>query len=130
MPPKVILLKHLLIILALAGILLQTFSKGIIWVNFELNRDYIAKNICVKKDKIDNCCKGSCELKKQLSEDDSKERSAPVNTLKDKSEVSFFTEAFSGADLLFPTSSVALGNPYLIPSTHSISFSVFHPPQA
>lgn len=36
-------------------------------IDYLLNRDYIAKNLCVNKDKPKSCCKGKCHLVKQLN---------------------------------------------------------------
>jgi hypothetical protein len=69
--------------LALAGILLQNMSKVLIFADFEFNREYIAKNLCVKKDDPNNSCRGSCHLKKQLDEEDQREQAPANNTFKD-----------------------------------------------
>ncbi len=36
-------------------------------IDYLLNRDYIAKNLCINKDKPKSCCKGKCHLVKQLN---------------------------------------------------------------
>jgi hypothetical protein len=82
-----------LFFISLAAILLQAFSKGIILLSFEVNQDFIANNFCVQKDVEDNCCKGSCQLKKQLSDDEAKSESIPFQNLKDKLDVHLFCEA-------------------------------------
>jgi hypothetical protein len=75
-------------ILAMAGILMQNFGKFLILVNFELNRAYITKNLCVKKEDPNNCCKGKCYLKKQIEQEEKKEES-PSTSLKDKEEIQY-----------------------------------------
>jgi hypothetical protein len=35
-------------------------------VDYLINKDYIAKNLCVNRDKPKSCCKGKCHLVKQL----------------------------------------------------------------
>lgn len=35
-------------------------------IDYLLNKDYIAKNLCVNKDKPKSCCKGKCHMVKQL----------------------------------------------------------------
>jgi hypothetical protein len=122
-------LKHVFIILTIAGILLQTFSKGIVFIHFNLNRAYIAQNLCVKKDQADNCCKGSCHLKKQLKEDDQKSNSSSSNSLKDKTEIQFFSQSKSNLVNPLPIR-ILLVRPYSFPKTASPVFPVFHPPQA
>jgi hypothetical protein len=121
-------LNRLLAILALTGILLHTFSKGVIFIHFNLNRTYIAQNLCEKKEQADNCCKGSCHLKKQLKEDDTKS-TLPANNLKEKNEIQFFDESCS---MLNSPHSVLISLifVYILPKTKVKAFSVFHPPQA
>lgn len=36
-------------------------------IEYLINRDYIAKNLCINKDKPKSCCKGKCHLVKQLN---------------------------------------------------------------
>jgi len=35
-------------------------------IHYLLNKDYIAKNLCVNRDKPKSCCKGKCHMIKQL----------------------------------------------------------------
>jgi len=35
-------------------------------IDYLINKDYIAKNLCVNKDKPKSCCKGKCHMVKQL----------------------------------------------------------------
>ncbi len=64
--------------MVLIGVLFQSFSRLTIYVGFELNRDHIAKFLCVKKDVENNHCKGSCHLKKKLAEaEEQEERQVP-----------------------------------------------------
>ncbi len=67
-------MKYLILILVLTGVLLQNFGKFIVYTNFELNRSYIANNLCVKKDVKNNTCKGSCHLKKQFDKTEEQEQ--------------------------------------------------------
>lgn len=78
-------MKHLISILLVLSFLTQNISKLIIVINFRINQEYIAKNLCEKKDEVDNCCHGKCELKKELAEEDKKEN-LPATPFKDKFE--------------------------------------------
>lgn len=35
-------------------------------IDYLINKDYIAKNLCVNRDKPKSCCKGKCHMVKQL----------------------------------------------------------------
>lgn len=123
-------LKHLFVIIALTGILMQNFSKVIIFLNFQLNKEYIAKNLCIKKNERNNCCKGKCHLKKQLIEDDKKEKSSSSSTIKEVKEVQLYCQQklpFGFVNLFFIQK---LNTSFQAKELGTIRFSVFHPPQA
>ena len=122
-------LKHIFLILALTGVLFQNFTKIIIYANFELNRDYIAKNICVKKDIPDNSCKGSCHLKKQLDDEEKREQAPPVRNLKEVKEFQLFCEQRSPFEFTGCSFTPQLFTPYQFSELNPPSFSIFHPPQ-
>jgi hypothetical protein len=35
-------------------------------IDYLINKDYIAKNLCINKDKPKSCCKGKCHMIKEL----------------------------------------------------------------
>jgi ATP-dependent Zn protease len=49
---------------------LNIFKYQIPRVEYSIFKDYIAKNLCIKKDVKNNCCEGKCFLKKQIKEVD------------------------------------------------------------
>jgi hypothetical protein len=67
----------------------ETSGKTMLLLSFEMNRDFIAKELCVKKDIPDNCCKGSCQLTREMKEQDDRE-SKSFPSLQVKSELLFF----------------------------------------
>ncbi|MEO0310706.1 MAG: hypothetical protein RIQ89_363 [Bacteroidota bacterium] len=67
---------HLLLI----GILISSVSQTLIMVEFALNADYIAKNLCRQKAVVDNCCKGTCVLVKELDDDANSDQSNAPTT--------------------------------------------------
>ena len=55
----------------ISGILLLVLSAYLIIpvlpvIDYLINKDYIAKNLCINKDKPKSCCKGKCHMVKQL----------------------------------------------------------------
>lgn len=47
-------------------VLLQTLNQTGILLTFKLRQEFIAKNLCVQRDKKVNTCNGKCHLKKEL----------------------------------------------------------------
>ncbi len=122
-------MKQIFIILALTGVLLQNFSKVIIYANFELNKDYIAKNLCVKKDIPKNTCNGRCHLKKQLKEEEKREQPPPVRNLKEVKEFQLFFQQLSPFEFI---DFLSIQQPYTrcqFSELTAPSFSIFHPPK-
>lgn len=56
--------------LFLGAILLNTVSRLIIHVDFLINQEYIAENLCINKEQPVKQCNGSCQLKMELEKDD------------------------------------------------------------
>ncbi len=95
--------------------------------DYELNKDYISKNLCENKAKPMLHCNGKCHLKKELAKQDKKENSPPYQNIKDKFEIQYFSKA-----LLFEFNEPALIDKsnfmysFFIPLVSSTS--IFHPP--
>jgi hypothetical protein len=37
------------------------------YIEYNLFNDYIVKNLCVKRNEVNNCCQGKCFLEKQIN---------------------------------------------------------------
>ena len=59
-------------------IFLSSIGKTLLLVDFVINRDYIANKLCEKKELKGNCCKGYCQLTKQLKQEENREPSKTV----------------------------------------------------
>jgi hypothetical protein len=109
------------------AVLSQSFTKFFIVVNFNLNRNYIAKNICVKRNIEGNCCQGSCHLKKQMKEDEKSNKPSSSNS-KEKFEELF--NLYQGAINFYPsTHFIQFENLHFVHHLSTFLFSVFHPPK-
>ena len=64
-----------ILILLLMG---QTFSKWFVVISFNLNRDYIAKNLCENRYRPVLNCKGNCVLMKKMKQEEKQEQNAPA----------------------------------------------------
>lgn len=45
------------------------FSLGlrlIVLIDWQMNQSYIAKNLCEKRNEVNSCCQGKCQLKKRI----------------------------------------------------------------
>ena len=55
----------------------QTFSKWFVVISFNLNRDYIAKNLCENRYRPVLKCNGNCVLMKKMKQEEKQEQNAP-----------------------------------------------------
>jgi len=51
-------------------IFFSSMSRGVVVADYLLNKDYIAKVLCVNRDKPEMKCNGKCHLAKQLKKQD------------------------------------------------------------
>jgi len=93
-----------------------------------MNKEFIAKNLCVKKAVKGNCCKGSCHLAKELKADEQKAGSPGTPSSKDKNETQLFFQSLTTFNLSKTIFNLYYFAPYKEKKLVSYSFPVFHPP--
>lgn len=82
-------MKRIIAITIFIALLMQTASRLVIIAQFYINRDYIAKNLCVNRNKPQmNCC-GRCYLRKKLKQDEKNSNSTSLKNDKFQ-ELAFF----------------------------------------
>lgn len=109
--------------------MLQSAENFMIVVQYEINKDYIAKNLCENKAKPMMHCNGKCHLRKQLQQQEKKENS-PFNSTKEKFELQYFSENNSLINYKNTSEQLIYHSSYkAVPYSKHLS-SIFHPPQA
>jgi hypothetical protein len=109
----------------------QTFSKWLVVINFNLNREYIAKNLCENRYRPVLKCNGNCVLMKKMKEEESKEQNTPAPVKMEASSIVLSSRSFfANAETLVFISNIS----YIIPvnsgSPVDRTASIFHPPSA
>ena len=82
-------MKQISTIFLILIVFLQTFNRFVVEADFFLNKNYIAKVLCINKEKPKMHCNGKCYLAKQLKEQEKQDQQAPV-AKKFKIEVQLF----------------------------------------
>lgn len=59
--------------------MIQSTSQLWITASFFLNRDYIARVLCINKDIPDSGCNGACQLKKEIEKDKEKQDKSGID---------------------------------------------------
>ncbi|MCW3466309.1 hypothetical protein [Chitinophaga nivalis] len=108
----------------------QLSGRYVVMLDYYLNQSYIAKNLCINRDKPQLHCNGKCHLKKQLKEEDRRSQENPERKADNKVEI-FCPPADDllpvpplAATLHHPLSPDAMGMPVDQPS------GLFRPPIA
>lgn len=114
-------------ILLLFSLLITNFSNLFLFAGFELNRNYIATELCTNKSKPELHCNGQCFLMKKLKQAQEKEEK------KDRqSQMSHFQEALVNSPIIFKRYAVAetkLHIPTSMGMPQNIKNSIFQPPR-
>jgi hypothetical protein len=124
-------LKQILCVALVAVILLQTIGKTIVLANYEINKEYISKVLCVNKSKPKMHCNGKCHLKKELNKAEKREKS-PLNSTIEKMEIQLFStssDIFQVSALVVSANTNAIFN-YSFHHSDKHPTCIFHPPQA
>lgn len=58
--------RNIIVSLLIASTLSSSFLVPLVYLDFEIRRDYIEKVLCIERDKPITVCKGSCVLKGRL----------------------------------------------------------------
>jgi len=77
------LVKSVFSIITAIALTFGSLRECVVILSFEVNRPFIAKNLCEKRDQPGNSCQGSCQLCKQLNNDDQKAHSPAAPNIKE-----------------------------------------------
>jgi hypothetical protein len=122
-------LKGTITILLIATIAIQTFSKWLVILQYEINKDYIANNLCVNRAKPACCCKGKCFLQKKLAADEDQQQSSGKSAYQKDTQAEFFLQKIAKIDFRFPALIIQHNFFYLNGKSQEFTPSFFQPPR-
>lgn len=108
---------------------LQSTSNLWIISSFYINRNYIAKELCINRFDTVPVCKGTCYLEKKIAENQKKEQKIP-NAKEKEIQLYFSPETSISYHLTVPiasSKSIAAKRDDSLKS--SFFYSIFHPPK-
>jgi hypothetical protein len=97
--------------------------------DYELNKEYISKNLCENKEKPKSSCNGKCHLAKELKKQDKKENPTS-NSQKEKFENQFYSEVKKSAFSIFDVNNRKHVVFYQFKNYSNYLDSIFLPPRA
>lgn len=123
------MIKYPVTILLILLIGVQTFSKWCLILEYQVNKDFIAKNLCVNRAKPSCCCHGKCYLNKKMASDESQQQAPGKSGQRDETPLQLFLQK----DIVPQPSLIEImrvhATRYIEPSTQDYSLSQFEPPQ-
>ncbi|MBN2635000.1 MAG: hypothetical protein JXR61_01935 [Prolixibacteraceae bacterium] len=120
-------MKHLIIGILILSLSIIQLSELLVYVSFKLNQDYIANNLCVEKDVEGSACKGCCQLKKRMEEQqESKKALPPVQS--EKQNIDFWNQSALDWVAYFPQLESTISE-WNVKYRIIISYQIFHPPK-
>jgi hypothetical protein len=119
---------HKVAILIVFTVLMHSFSGLLVLAGFELNKSYIAANLCENRFSPGKKCCGLCKLKKELKKDDSGKQS-PTSQVNGKTAQLFFQPIQQSASSEYCLKVETHFN-YVALNHSKFTFSIFHPPQS
>ena len=124
-----VMIKQIPVILLLTAFLGQTFSKCIIFFNYQLKKNYIATFLCENRNKPEMKCEGKCYLCKRLKNENKKDQENPERKAENKFEIISFVPRFEFSHPGFKA--ITFNYPHYQESVYSsFTQTFFHPPQS
>jgi len=107
----------------------QTFSKWCLILEYQVNKDFIAKNLCINRAKPSCCCQGKCYLNKKMAADESDQQAPSKGGQKEETTLQLFEEKNLLPQPIVMEVSIIHSTRYIDPSTQDHTLSQFEPPQ-
>ena len=98
-----------------------------VFLGFETNQDYIAKELCENKDKPELQCNGKCYLMKKLKQAQEKEQKQERQSQKTQIQDALVVKPLVFKQYAF--AEINLHVPFSTGMPQNIKNSIFHPPQ-
>jgi len=117
--------------LVLFAFALQIGSRIYVLVDFKINQEYIAENLCEKKDEPESCCEGKCHLAEELNEIEELESNTPINSENSKKEkIEDFPLFLNSNQSIAPINNESKQsfNELFVKTNSGFTVELFHPP--
>ena len=120
-------MKYLTAFILIITLFAFQFSELLVYVSFKMNQNYIAKNLCIEKDVEGSTCKGCCQLKKRMNEQQESKKDLPPE-MSGKQNIDFINQSEISWIIYFPDLEDLSG----VEDDHyffGITDQIFHPPK-
>src|SRR6187399_1985503 len=108
----------------------QTFSKWCVILEYQVNKDFIAKNLCINRAKPMSCCQGKCHLNKNMAKDENQQQAPGKSGQRDETPLQLFSSRNIVPHPELKEIDSIHSTRYIEPATQQYLHSDFEPPQA
>lgn len=109
-------------------VMVQSFTSWIIVAEYTINKEYIAKNLCINKERPKLHCKGKCQLMKKLVEEENQNSSSNTQTGKIKMDVLFVQKLDPPSISGLSKEDTKFNAAYILKQSIGSVSAIFHPP--
>lgn len=122
-------MKFILVPILIALMLTQVLGKWLVVMEYNLNKDFIAKNLCINKARPKMHCNGKCQMMKRLAEEEKQNPGENNTSSKIKNQdIVLSDEVFKPALPSMPELKISYNEDRPLPRFNSPVASIFHPP--
>lgn len=124
-------MKFIVVPILILLLMTQAFSTWFVMMSFNLNQDYIAKNLCENRYRPQLNCKGNCVLMKKLKEKEKQEKNTPETIKLELTSIILSSRSFFATlepPVIVSSTSYNKASNSGKPVDRAITF--FHPPSA
>jgi len=118
-------LKKYITLFFIPVVLASAVNFPLVYLEFEINKDYIRDVLCVNRDKPITVCGGSCYLKKRLAQEQSEKTEATTKTK--RVALGLYFEEISEISISIDSYEV-LHKDFQQMYSYSFTKGIFHPP--
>ncbi|MEP2280316.1 hypothetical protein [Maribacter sp.] len=83
-------MKKIFSIVMITVMIYPSINKIGVLINFKINQNFIAKVLCINKEKPKSTCNGKCYLTKQLKKAEKQDQKQIPNSKKDRIEILYY----------------------------------------
>ncbi len=113
------------------ALMLPSLAKIGILIDFKINQDFIAKVLCINREKPMSMCNGKCYLSEQLKKAEEQEEKQAPTSKKERFEVVYYHSKSSFNLPIYIDSFAGKLNPACVDEFYTSSFiaNIFRPPK-
>ena len=109
--------------------LVQTFSKVLLVVDYQANKEYIMEFLCINRAKPELHCEGHCYLQKQLKKDEHSRKQSDKQSQAQDYSINLFCQDLFHLKTFPSNARVSLNTWYVTGPYRQVPLAIFHPPR-